>query len=250
MPDREKAAALGVDARDARAGGAADDRRARRRRVQGGGQPLRHPHAARAERPRDRRRRSSASTCARATASWSSCATWCASRPARRRRRSRAPTASAASRSRRTSTGKTLGDGDRGRARDRRGDPARGRARSRSPGNAEAIAERRAASSCIAIGLGDAGDLHGAGGAVRELRAPAHGDAGAAARDGRARSAALLLFGQTLNLFSMIGIMLLFGLVTKNSILLVDYANQLRARGHGQGARRCAPPRRCACARC
>ncbi|NNL65533.1 MAG: efflux RND transporter permease subunit [Myxococcales bacterium] len=41
----------------------------------------------------------------------------------------------------------------------------------------------------------------------------------------------LLLFGQTLNMFSMIGILLLFGLVTKNSILLVDYANQLRAEG-------------------
>jgi hydrophobe/amphiphile efflux-1 (HAE1) family protein len=41
----------------------------------------------------------------------------------------------------------------------------------------------------------------------------------------------LLLFGHTLNLFSLIGIILLFGLVTKNSILLVDYANQLRQRG-------------------
>jgi HAE1 family hydrophobic/amphiphilic exporter-1 len=41
----------------------------------------------------------------------------------------------------------------------------------------------------------------------------------------------LLVFGQTINLFSMIGIILLFGLVTKNSILLVDYANQLRAGG-------------------
>jgi HAE1 family hydrophobic/amphiphilic exporter-1 len=41
----------------------------------------------------------------------------------------------------------------------------------------------------------------------------------------------LLMFGHTLNLFSMIGIILLFGLVTKNSILLVDYANQLRAEG-------------------
>jgi HAE1 family hydrophobic/amphiphilic exporter-1 len=41
----------------------------------------------------------------------------------------------------------------------------------------------------------------------------------------------LLVFGQTLNMFSMIGILLLMGLVTKNSILLVEYANQLRAQG-------------------
>ena len=41
----------------------------------------------------------------------------------------------------------------------------------------------------------------------------------------------LWLTGNTLNLFSMIGILLLFGLVTKNSILLVDYANQLRREG-------------------
>jgi HAE1 family hydrophobic/amphiphilic exporter-1 len=38
----------------------------------------------------------------------------------------------------------------------------------------------------------------------------------------------LWIASHTLNLFSMIGILLLFGLVTKNSILLVDYANQLR----------------------
>jgi HAE1 family hydrophobic/amphiphilic exporter-1 len=37
--------------------------------------------------------------------------------------------------------------------------------------------------------------------------------------------------GMTFNLFSLIGIILLMGLVTKNSILLVDYANQLRAAG-------------------
>ena len=36
---------------------------------------------------------------------------------------------------------------------------------------------------------------------------------------------------QTLNLFSMIGIIMLFGLVAKNGILLVDYANTLRRRG-------------------
>jgi len=37
--------------------------------------------------------------------------------------------------------------------------------------------------------------------------------------------------GMTLNLFSLIGVILLMGLVTKNSILLVDYTNQLRERG-------------------
>jgi HAE1 family hydrophobic/amphiphilic exporter-1 len=42
---------------------------------------------------------------------------------------------------------------------------------------------------------------------------------------------ALLVTGSTLNIFSLIGILLLFGLVTKNSILLVDYANQLRREG-------------------
>jgi len=41
----------------------------------------------------------------------------------------------------------------------------------------------------------------------------------------------LYLLDMSLNLFSMIGIVLLIGLVTKNSILLVDYANQLREEG-------------------
>jgi HAE1 family hydrophobic/amphiphilic exporter-1 len=35
----------------------------------------------------------------------------------------------------------------------------------------------------------------------------------------------------TLNIFSMIGVIMLMGLVTKNAILLVDFTNQLRARG-------------------
>ncbi len=42
---------------------------------------------------------------------------------------------------------------------------------------------------------------------------------------------ALLLTHQTLNLFSMIGTILLVGIATKNGILLVDYANTLRGRG-------------------
>jgi HAE1 family hydrophobic/amphiphilic exporter-1 len=37
--------------------------------------------------------------------------------------------------------------------------------------------------------------------------------------------------GMTINLFSLIGMILLAGLVTKNSILVVDYANQLRREG-------------------
>ncbi len=41
----------------------------------------------------------------------------------------------------------------------------------------------------------------------------------------------LLVAGSTLNLFSQIGLVLLIGLSTKNSILLVEYANQLKERG-------------------
>ncbi len=43
--------------------------------------------------------------------------------------------------------------------------------------------------------------------------------------------ATLFLVRSTLNLYSQIGMILLIGLVTKNSILLVEYANQLKARG-------------------
>lgn len=42
---------------------------------------------------------------------------------------------------------------------------------------------------------------------------------------------ALLLFRSTLNVFSMIGLVMLMGLVTKNAILLVDFANQARRAG-------------------
>ncbi len=41
----------------------------------------------------------------------------------------------------------------------------------------------------------------------------------------------LLIAGSTINLYSQIGMILLIGLVTKNSILLVEYANQLKAKG-------------------
>jgi len=54
----------------------------------------------------------------------------------------------------------------------------------------------------------------------------------------------LLVFGSTLNMFSVIGIIMLMGLVTKNAILLVDFANRARL-GHSGDSHDTAPlPRR------
>ena len=41
----------------------------------------------------------------------------------------------------------------------------------------------------------------------------------------------LWIFGQTLNIFSQIGMIMLIGLVTKNGILIVEYANKIREKG-------------------
>jgi len=46
----------------------------------------------------------------------------------------------------------------------------------------------------------------------------------------------LLLTGDTLNIVSMIGLILLMGLVTKNAILLIDFANNLRRKGMSRDA--------------
>jgi multidrug efflux pump len=43
--------------------------------------------------------------------------------------------------------------------------------------------------------------------------------------------ASLWFFDQTLNIFSQIGIIMLIGLVTKNGILIVEFANQRKAQG-------------------
>jgi HAE1 family hydrophobic/amphiphilic exporter-1 len=56
---------------------------------------------------------------------------------------------------------------------------------------------------------------------------------------------ALVAFDMTLSIFTMIGIILLMGLVTKNGILLVDYTNTLRRRGmaRDEAVRRAGPVR-------
>ena len=46
----------------------------------------------------------------------------------------------------------------------------------------------------------------------------------------------LWLTGNTLNLISILGIVLLTGVVTKNAIILVDFTNQLREEGHARKA--------------
>lgn len=45
---------------------------------------------------------------------------------------------------------------------------------------------------------------------------------------------ALMITGQTLNIFSLLGMFMLIGVVSKNAILQTDYTNQLRARGYGR----------------
>jgi multidrug efflux pump len=42
---------------------------------------------------------------------------------------------------------------------------------------------------------------------------------------------ALFAFGQTINIYSQIGLIMLIGLVAKNAILIVEFANQLQERG-------------------
>jgi len=44
----------------------------------------------------------------------------------------------------------------------------------------------------------------------------------------------LMVTGERISIYSLIGIIMLMGLVTKNAILLVDYTITLRSRGVGR----------------
>jgi len=46
----------------------------------------------------------------------------------------------------------------------------------------------------------------------------------------------LMVFGDTFNIMSMIGVIMLMGLVTKNAILLIDFVNKAREKGHSRRA--------------
>ena len=69
-------------------------------------------------------------------------------------------------------------------------------------------------------------------GAVRVVHAAAGDHVLAAGGAWWARSAGCCLTGNTLNIFSMLGIIMLMGLVTKNAILLVDFTDILRKQGY------------------
>ena len=59
----------------------------------------------------------------------------------------------------------------------------------------------------------------------------------------------LAVTGNTINLFSQIGIVMLIGLAAKNGILIVEFANQRRNEGLPHSRRRSSTPRPRACGR-
>ena len=60
----------------------------------------------------------------------------------------------------------------------------------------------------------------------------------------------LWLTGTTLNVMSLMGVVMLVGIAVSNSILIVEFTRHLRERGHGACARPSRWPAASACGRC
>ena len=76
----------------------------------------------------------------------------------------------------------------------------------------------------------------------------AHSAGGADRVDGRV--ADLLLTGTTLNVMSLMGVVMMVGIVVSNSILIVEFTHRLREDGKSACAKRSRWPAGCACVPC
>ena len=145
---------------------------------------------------------------------------------------------------RRGRPGRQLRRGAQGDGGDRRARRCRGRWATSGP--AIAFQEKRVSGEAVVrLRAGRAAGLPGAGRAVRELAAAAGGDPGRAARAARRGGGGRTSAGMDNNIYTQIGVVLIIALASKNAILIVEFARELRLAGHGRSARRRSRRRGC-----